>query len=144
MRHGAQRCFTRRPYRTVPCPRETVSSSEQRERDLDVAAHRIGVRAALLGLGDKSLRLLAIRQRRQRDQQLHSKAKSSGFDPSDADTRSDHGILDIDALASGDAEHGVLPAGGKSEREKLLGIGPTSAVAAELSWGREIHFHDAV
>ena len=67
-----------------------------------------------------------------------------GRDRSDPDSRSHHRIRDVKALATRDAEHRALPAGAESEGEELLRVGPTSTVATQFLWCREVDLHDAV
>ena len=83
-------------------------------------------------------RLVAVRKRWQRDQQFDREPVPSRGDRSDADSRRDRRIPDVEAFATSDADHRVLPAGPEPEREELLGVGPGSAVAAHLGRGAEV------
>src|ERR1700683_2858778 len=118
--------------------------SEQRELDLDVPPDRIRVRAALLSLGDQRLGLLAIGDRGKGDEQFHVEPEPPVGDPSKTDSGGDDGVLDIEALASCDADHRVLPARDKAESEELFRVGAGTAIATQLGGRAEVDLDLAV
>src|SRR6266481_4463740 len=101
-------------------------------REIDVAAYGVRVRASLVRSRDQLLRDRPVVDRRQPDVELGGEAEAV-LDRSDPDPRGDDRVVDPrDVLAPGDAHHRVLKTGGKPGGEELLGVGAWTSIAAHL------------
>src|SRR5580704_8085412 len=103
-------------------------ASHDGQRDLDVVARRVAVRANLMGLGDEVLGDGAV-DAGQLSFKIHPKLEPPGVVGPDADLRGDRRVADVDFLATGYHLQGAVEAGGVPGREQLLRIGERAAGA---------------
>jgi hypothetical protein len=124
----------------VPCTdpigasRETTGADE-RERDLDVAARGVRVRAHVVcGVGE----LLAALGRHvgRVDVELDGEAEAALAVRADADARADGRVLGVDLELAGDRVHRAEEARGVAGGEELLGVGALAGPAHLLGGTR--------